>query len=72
MVEAGISPTEAIMTGTRNAAENIGKGNELGTIEKGKLADMIVISGNPLEEIEKTRDIKMVIKDGAIMVNRLN
>ena len=62
---------EAIMAGTRNAADNLGKGNELGTIEKGKLADMIVVSGNPLEEIEKTRDIKMVIKDGVVVVNKV-
>jgi imidazolonepropionase-like amidohydrolase len=71
MIEAGLSPIEAIMAGTRNAAENLGKGSELGTIEKGKLADMIVVSGNPLEEIGKTRDIKMVIKDGVIVVNWL-
>lgn len=71
MVDAGISPMEAIMAGTRNAADNLGKGNELGTIEKGKLADMIVVSGNPLEEIEKTRDIKMVVKDGVVVVNRV-
>ncbi|MFC1875305.1 amidohydrolase family protein [Chloroflexota bacterium] len=72
MVEAGVSPMEAIMAGTRNAADNLGKGSELGTIEKGKLADMIVVSGNPLEEIGITRDIKLVIKDGAIVVNKLN
>ncbi len=71
MVEAGLSPSEAIMAGTRKAAENLGKGSELGTIEKGKLADIIVISGNPLNEIGKTRDIKMVIKDGVIVVNKL-
>jgi enamidase len=72
MVEAGINPMAAIMAGTRNAADNLGKGGELGTIEKGKLADMIVVSGNPLEEIGKTRDIKMVIKDGGIVVNKLS
>lgn len=72
LVEAGLIPMEAIVAGTRNAACNLGRGNELGTIEKGKLADMIVISGNPLENIEKTRDIKMVIKNGAILVNQLN
>ena len=37
-------------------------------MEKGKLADMIVVSGNPLEEIGKTRDIKIVIKDGWIII----
>ena len=71
LVEAGLTSMEAIIAGTRNAADNIGKGNELGTIEKGKLADMIVVSGNPLEEIEKTRDIKIVIKDGMILFRKL-
>lgn len=72
LVEAGLTPMEAIIAGTRNAAENIGKGTELGTVEKGKLADLIAVSENPLEKIENTRNIKMVIKDGAIMVNQLN
>ena len=71
MVEAGLSPMEAIMAGTKNAAENLGKGSELGTIEEGKLADIIVVSGDPLVDIGKTRDINMVIKDGKILVNRL-
>ena len=71
MVEAGITTMEAITAGTRNAARNIGKGNELGTIEKGKLADMIVVSGNPLEKIRNTRNIKIVMKDGVIVKNKL-
>jgi len=70
MVEAGLSPMQAIMAGTKNAAENLGRESDLGTIEKGKLADMLVVSGNPLEEITNTRDINMVIKDGKIVVSR--
>ena len=66
-----MSPMEALMAGTKNAAENLGKANELGTVEKGKLADMIVVSGDPLGEIETTRDVKMVLKDGLIVVNKL-
>jgi imidazolonepropionase-like amidohydrolase len=72
LVEAGLSPIEAIIAGTRNAADNLGKGSELGTIEEGKLADMIVVSGNPLEDIKNTRNIKMVIKDGIIVKNYLS
>ena len=71
MVEAGISPMEAIMTGTKNAADNLGKASELGTIEKGKLADMVVVAGNPLDKIQTTKDIKMVIKNGLVCVNKL-
>jgi imidazolonepropionase-like amidohydrolase len=72
MVEAGISPMEAIIAGTRNAADNLGKANELGTIESGKLADIIAVSGDPLKDIGDTREIKLVIKDGKILVNRVS
>jgi len=72
MVEAGLSSLEAIVAGTRNAANNLGKANELGTIEPGKMADLIVVSGDPLKDIRNTKEIKMVIKDGRIMVNKIN
>ena len=72
MVEAGISPMEAIIAGTRNAADNLGKASDLGTIEPGKLADIIAVSGDPLKEIRDTREIKLVIKDGKTLVNRIN
>ena len=72
MVEAGISPMEAIIAGTRNAADNVAKAGELGTIESGKLADVIAVSGDPLKDIRNTREIKLVIRDGEILVNRIN
>ena len=72
MVEAGLSPMEAILAGTKNAAENLGKGSHLGTIEAGKLADIIAVSSDPLEEISNTRGISLVIRDGKILVNRLH
>ena len=71
MVEAGISPMQALVAATKNAAENLGKSGELGTIEEGKLADIIVVSGSPLDDISNTRNIKMVIKNGEVLVNKL-
>jgi imidazolonepropionase-like amidohydrolase len=72
MVEAGVSPMEALIAGTRNAADNIAGASELGTVEPGKLADIVAVSGDPLKDIRNTREIKMVIKDGEILVNRIN
>jgi imidazolonepropionase-like amidohydrolase len=72
MVEAGISPMEAIIAGTRNAADNMTKASELGTIESGKLADVIAVLGDPLKDIRNTREIKLVIRDGEILVNKIN
>jgi imidazolonepropionase-like amidohydrolase len=72
MVEAGISPMEALIAGTTNAADNIAKASELGTIESDKLADVIAVFGDPLKDIRNTREIKLVIRDGEILVNRIN
>jgi enamidase len=71
MVEAGMSPMDAIVAATRNAAVNVGRGGELGTIEEGRLADIIVVSGDPLEDIRHTRGVVMVIRDGRVLVNKL-
>ena len=71
MVEAGISPMEALIVGTRNAADNIAKASELGTIESGKLADVIAVSGDPLKDITNTREIKLVIREGKILVDKI-
>jgi len=72
MVEAGISHMEAIIAGTRNAADNLAKASELGTIESGKLADVIAVFDDPLKDIRNTREIKLVIRDGEILVNKIN
>ena len=46
-------------------------GDELGTIEEGKLADIIVVAGNPAVRIEDTRNIKLVIRDGRILIDKV-
>jgi len=70
----GMSPMDAIGTATRNAAEALGLGNNLGTLEVGKLADLIVVRGNPLEDIRLLQDasnIALVMKEGRIYVDRM-
>ena len=65
---------EAIQTATRNAADALGMLDELGTVEAAKIADIIAVDGNPLDDIERLQDrdrIKLVVKDGRIAVNRL-
>lgn len=67
LVGCGFSPMEAIEAGTRIAAQVLGLEKELGTVEEGKLADLILIEGNPLEDIEilaKRELIRLVMKDG--------
>jgi imidazolonepropionase-like amidohydrolase len=71
MVDAGMSPMDTIISTTLKAAENLGKQAELGTVEKGKLADLTVISGDPLADITNTRNVKLVMKDGEILVDNL-
>jgi len=71
LVEAGLSNRDAILAGTRNAAGNLGWEAELGTITSGKLADIIAIAGDPLTDIAASRNIRLVIKGGAVITNKL-
>lgn len=66
--EANLTPTQIIQATTRNAAVHLGLENELGTLETGKLADLIVVDGNPLEDVSELKNIKVVVKDGVVVV----
>lgn len=67
MVAAGLTPMQALQAATKVGADYLGKGDELGTVEEGKLADLIIVDGDPLENIKHTRRIETVIKDGEIV-----
>lgn len=66
-IDLGMSPTEAIATATRNAAELIGVSDDLGTIEAGKYADLVAVPRNPLEDIRVLENIPFVMKGGQIV-----
>ena len=72
--DVGLTPMEAIVSGTKISAEAMGLGEEIGTIETGKLADLIVVDGNPAEDIAvllNTNNIKQVYVGGKCYKNSL-
>ena len=68
LVASGLTPMEALVAATGQAAELLGQQNNLGTVEKGKLADMVILDDDPLENIENIRSVSKVIKSGQIVV----
>jgi imidazolonepropionase-like amidohydrolase len=67
LVEAGIPPLEVIKIATRNGAQALGIEEEVGTIESGKQADMIILSDNPVDDISNTKKIEAVINNGQLI-----
>jgi imidazolonepropionase-like amidohydrolase len=68
MAKAGVPPAQVLVAATKTAATYLGQ-RSLGTIERGKVADLILVRGNPLEDIRNTREIELVIKEGRV-INR--
>src|ERR1700688_2574153 len=60
----GFTPMEALQTATLNPARFLGMEDKLGTIEKGKLADLVLLDANPLDDIRNTQKIAAVIVNG--------
>lgn len=67
LVDAGLTPAQALQAATRGAAEFLGKGKDFGTIAEGKYADLVLLDANPLEEIRNTRKIRAVIMRGKLL-----
>jgi hypothetical protein len=64
LVNLGLTTMEALQTATRNPAEFFGKLDEFGTVEKGKIADLVLLDANPLEDIRNTQKISAVVVNG--------
>ena len=69
-VRDGATPWQALLAATRHAAELCGVGSDLGTVEVGKRADLIVVAADPLENIAHLRQLRLVFKDGRIVSDK--
>ncbi len=67
LVSAGLTPREALQTATLNPARFLGLEKDLGTIERGKLADLVLLNADPLTDIRNTQRIEAVILDGRLL-----
>lgn len=73
LVEMGLTPMEAIQVATLKSAEMLRTDQRTGSLEEGKLADLVMFDGNPLDDIRQLRDksrMKWVIKDGEVVIRR--
>lgn len=66
MVASGLSPKQVLLTATRGGAAMMARSSDLGTIERGKLADLAILKGNPLDDIAALGSVKFVVKGGQV------
>lgn len=72
MVELGLTPTQALQSGTANAAELMGWSDRIGAIREGMFADMVAVKGDPLRDIQLLQDVQFVMKDGVVYKNEIS
>jgi imidazolonepropionase-like amidohydrolase len=70
LAASGMTPMQALIAATHTSADLCGMGDTLGTVEVGKLADLVVLDASPLDEISNVRKLKMVMKDGHLVETR--
>jgi imidazolonepropionase-like amidohydrolase len=66
LVQAGLSPAEALRTAPLNPARFLGREADMGTIARGKIADLVLLDGNPLADIHNTTRINAVVSNGRL------
>ena len=69
-IKDGATPWQVLLAATRNAAELCGVGKDLGTVEVSKLADLIVVEANPLEDLQNLHRLQLVIKEGRVVSDK--
>ena len=69
-VKDGATPWQTLVAATANAAQLCGRGEDLGTVEAGKLADLIVVDGNPLDDIANLGNLLLVVKEGKVVSDK--
>lgn len=67
LVEAGLTPMEALQSATRNPAAFLGRLDSFGTIERGKMADFLLLEANPLEDVKNVQRIDAVVFGGTLI-----
>jgi imidazolonepropionase-like amidohydrolase len=72
MVELGLTPTQALQSGTVNAAELMGWRDRIGAIREGMFADMVAVKGDPLSDIRLLQHVQFVMKDGVVYKNEIS
>ena len=71
MVRFGMTPPQAIRTATQNSADVIGRSKDVGTIEVGKYADIIAVSGDPMQDVTVLQNVGFVMKGGVVYKDKL-
>jgi hypothetical protein len=67
LIEAGLTPVQAIQTASINVAQAWGKDKDYGSVEKGKIADLVIVRGDPRQNISDTHNVEMVFIEGKVM-----
>jgi imidazolonepropionase-like amidohydrolase len=70
LVGAGLSPAQAILAGTKNAAELLGWDEDVGVVTAGRYADLVAVKGDPLQDIRRLEDVAWVMKGGVVVKDR--
>ncbi len=72
MAEAGMTPMQIIQASTANAAHVVGLENEIGTLEAGRIADVLVVAGDPLQDLGNLANVAMVVHNGTVIFDAVN